>query len=444
MKTGVQSQWINIVTFVCLLITGGLLFAFMPKQQISEDEKRQLTVFPQLTVPNYLSKLYADSLDKYCSDHFPFRNEFINASFTLNDNRGIKDEEPVIYNVAQAAPDTAQNTTAQNDTSANQVANEYLQSVLVVDKRGIQLFGGSTRAAQSFAQMVNSYQTLYGNTLKIYCLAIPTGADFYLPAKFRNRSNREKPNIDATYNALDVNVIKVDAYNELKQHTNEYLQFNTDHHWTGRGAYYAYRAFCSAAGFQPYELNQFKRGVIKRFLGTLYYLTHNKDLKENIDSVEYFKLPIKTKVSYYLEDNYEKAYASRLFYETAKGGNAYSVFLGGDFPLLKVTSDVKNGRKIIILKDSYGNAFAPYLALHFEEVYVIDYRYFRGDIKKLIKTKGITDLMFAHNTFVVNTHYTVVRERAMLKGIQLAVKTKTDSLQKKAVKDSSNIQNVKD
>jgi hypothetical protein len=64
-----------------------------------------------------------------------------------------------------------------------------------------------------------------------------------------------------------------------------------------------------------------------------------------------------------------------------------------------VTTEVKNGRKIAVIKDSYGNALIPCLTSSFEEIYVIDMRYFDVNAVSYLKENGITDLLFAMNTF---------------------------------------------
>jgi hypothetical protein len=111
-------------------------------------------------------------------------------------------------------------------------------------------------------------------------------------------------------------------------------------------------------------------------------------------------VPVKTKATYY-PANSNTPVPLPLYAEYARGVNAYGVFLGGDFPLMRVVSDVKNGKKIAVIKDSYGNAFVPYLAAHYEEVFILDYRYFVGNIKTLLEDNGIQNLLFAHNTYVV-------------------------------------------
>ena len=66
------------------------------------------------------------------------------------------------------------------------------------------------------------------------------------------------------------------------------------------------------------------------------------------------------------------------FFRHFKDGDsrAYCTFMGGDTKIAKVETSTKNGRKVLILKDSFGNALPGYLFGSFQEVHVIDGRYF--------------------------------------------------------------------
>jgi hypothetical protein len=449
------SSWATILVFVSILAIGGIASIIIPKQKISETEKRMLCPFPTFSSENLFNGAYTDSLELYYADNFPLRESFVQFASSTKNLYGYRADDIMIYNIepkeekVEADPKVKSNIAAKLDTiSIDSITvaqldsmvvldtmkneGEYVKSVFIYGGRAFQIFGGTSGTAKSFASMVNKYEETLGENVQIYCMAIPTPIDYYLPAKYKNKNSYEKKNIDMVYAALDSGVVPVRAFEELEKHSGEYLFFNTDHHWTGRGAYYAYRAFCTSAGLMPYELSQLERKVKKRFLGSFYGLTHDKRLKENIDSVEYFKFPIATKATYYMDAKSKKGASTRLFAEIASGGNSYSVFLGGDYPLMKVTTPNKTGRKIMIMKDSFGNAFAPYLALHYDEVYIADYRYFNTNIPDFIKQNNITDFIFAHNTFVVNTRYSVVRATALLKSYRgpapAPKKVETDSL----------------
>ena len=273
--------------------------------------------------------------------------------------------------------------------------------------------GGAPSMTVAMAQAVNRYKQELGPDVTIYFMAMPIGSDFYLPRKVNQGVMREKIMIDHIHSLLDPAVRPVLAYDRLAEHTADYIYFNTDHHWTGLGAYYAYTAFARAAKFKPLPLSALTKGEIPNFLGTLYYRTLSPALKAKGDSVEYYKIPYRTEARVFMGAS-KAGQPGQLYAEYARGGNAYGVFLGGDFPLMRITSDVRNGRRIAVIKDSYGNAFIPYLSAHYEDVFVLDYRYYRGNIKTLIQEYGVQDLLFAHNTFVVASGYTAQRALSFL------------------------------
>ena len=89
------------------------------------------------------------------------------------------------------------------------------------------------------------------------------------------------------FTSLDSNIKKVWAIDEIRKHRTEYIYFNTDHHWTSLGAYYAYRAFCFTAGLTPVSLDTIAYKTKPSFLGSLYRLTRDPGLQSNPDSVRY-------------------------------------------------------------------------------------------------------------------------------------------------------------
>jgi len=411
-------RYLASILFLIIIFVGGILFIVLPHKTISVNEKRKLSPLPSLSFQNYYTGKYSDSIDFFYSDNFLFRDYLISIANQFKEIKGLKSDEIVIYSKSKVSNDlidkNKQSINGNLDTI--KIVNEdheyqNIKSVIVYKNRALQMFAGSSKMAANFSKLMGDYKQAFPN-LNIYCMAVPVGGDFYLPSNINK--NTEIKFINSLYSSLTSGVLPIRAYESMKPHYKEYLQFNTDHHWTGRGAYYAYVAFCNTIGVNPVPLEKLNRKVIPNFLGTLYYYTLSEGLKNNKDSVEYFKVIVDTKSEYYPK-NSNKPIKSSLYAEYAKGGNAYGVFLGGDFPLTKIATSVKNGKKILIFKDSYGNAFTPYLASHFDEIYVIDYRYFEGGVKKLINDNRITDILFAHNVFMFNASYTISRERNMLK-----------------------------
>ena len=54
-------------------------------------------------------------------------------------------------------------------------------------------------------------------------------------------------------------------------------------------------------------------------------------------------------------------------------------------------ADVTNGRKLLILKDSYANSMIPYLSTNFSEIHLIDLRYYNFNVYDYMEEQGITD-----------------------------------------------------
>lgn len=418
---------LNALLFVAILGIMGILFFLLPKQERSEVEKRDLCQIPDFSWHGFFKGKYIDSLDLYYADNFPFRDNFVALSFNIENLRGIQSKDIKFYNesvnmdvgidVVEAqndsltadsmAVDSNQVTKDPNDQFHNEGLAEDVQrlsrGLLIYEGMAIQMFGGSRNTAKYFSKMVNQYQKRLGEKVKIHVGVTATHGEYYLPTEYIEEAVSERKNIDTIYAYLDTAVNAFKVTEELFKHKDEYIFFNTDHHWTGRGAYYAYKAFCDGAGIDAVPMDQMERGVIPNFLGTLYRKTRDQRLKENPDSVEYFKIPVRYKAYRLYGPDYGKIRTTNLYVEFAKGGNAYGVFLGGDYPAVCVASNVESKRRLLILKNSYGNPISTYFPSHFERTYIIDYRYFKNNLLDFIEKNGVTDLVFFHNSFSANT-----------------------------------------
>ena len=104
-----------------------------------------------------------------------------------------------------------------------------------------------------------------------------------------------------------------------------------------------------------------------------------------------------------------------MYGEGASGPNSYSVFLQGDLPTVKMETQHKNGRKIAVVKESYGNAFACFLINNYEKVVVVDQRYYTGDFIALLKAEGINELLFINNIFAAHTPFHINKIKGLKK-----------------------------
>ena len=422
---------VNIEAFCLVLLGGGLLTWLEPKATVSESEKRELTKFPTYTIEKFFEGNYTDSLDVYYADHFAHREDWVDFSASLKSYFGFRNElmvyqtdNPMFVNAGDSLKlDSLEldslKTPREIKKDPTGKPPEIKNSILIYNSMAFQLFGRYNEAEKNFANTINLYKEKLGDSVRVFACVVPSPIDFYLPEEFKSKSNREKPSIDFIYEQLSANVIAVDAYSHIEAHADEFLYFKTDHHWTVRGAHQAYRAFCRAAQFEALPLSSFKRHVRKPFFGSLYYATLDPRLKTSGDSLEYFMLPIEVMGQRYPDRNLKKITPTDVVSQRLGQAGSYLTFIGGDYPLTRIISSNRNGKKILMIKDSYGNAMAPFLALHYQEVYVIDYRSFDSNIIDFLRKNNVNDLLFLHNVAIANAKYTASREASLTRARDL-------------------------
>lgn len=442
------SHAVNVGVFLVVIAIMGLAAIFLPKPTVSESEKRELATFPEFSLESLFSGIYMQELDLWFADTFPAREKFVELAAYSEELRGLRVDDVRIHQSGnttttvepqlpeenteetlpgketveeETPPETEQEETLPPEeqekneeqeepplAETDEVEGEQRGSVFIYKNMALPMFGGNKAAGQRYAAALAKYQEALGDSVQIYNLIVPSAIEFYLPEKYKNQglTADEWDNINYIYSQMDPNIKTVDAYTPMKAAADagEYIYFRTDHHWTVRGAYAAYTAFCQEAGFEPVPLESMERHVIENFVGTLYGQTQDLVLKENPDYVEYFVPPMATETYRYVKNQPYTPYASTIFADYATGGgNTYSVFLHGDLPLTHIKTQANTGRKLVVVKESFGNAFSPFMVSHYDEVFVVDQRYFQLGLIDFIQQNGVTDLLFINNIFAANT-----------------------------------------
>jgi DHHW protein len=286
--------------------------------------------------------------------------------------------------------------------------------VFIYKNRGFELFSGGASMGKVYAETINKYSRLKLPGLKIYNLIIPNSFEFEITERYKDLVKPASDAINNIFAAEDPEIIKINPVDEIRKHRTEYIYFHTDHHWTSLGAYYAYRSFCAKAGTTPVSLDSIPYKVKPGFLGFLYRITRSSILKNNPDSVKYYQF--RDSVRFYIGSNSIGYWSpSHMYAEQVSGDNSYSVFLQGDLPICKMETGHKNGRKIALVKESYGNAFAPFLINNYEKVIVVDQRGYKGDFIAMLKAEGINELLFINNIFAAHTQFHIDDIRGLMK-----------------------------
>lgn len=287
------------------------------------------------------------------------------------------------------------------EVSVTDNGGEMSGSVFVLkDGRGIVLFGGSWSGGQSYAETLNRYKAALGENVNVFSMVVPTAVSFYLPEEYSYMTGSEWDHIENINDYLD-GVIPVDAYSELAKHVDEEIYLRTDNHWQALGAYYAAKVFAETALADFPALNEDNFEFISRdgYVGTLYgYSEENARIRDNPETFTYYK-PKSEYTCDFLDYslNYQYTGAMMLDTDNIAVSSWYMVNMCGDMYSIHVKTAVKNARKLLIVKDSYGDALPAFLTNSFEEIWVVDMRHFEGSVTELCKSEGITDVLFAMN-----------------------------------------------
>lgn len=446
---------VSIVLFLAVLFFTGLCLVFLKRPDFSESEKRELEKKPELTIQSYLDGSFASQFTAYFSDTVPFREEIVELNAKYDSIKGIRapkfygnvnvvadddgnligeettaavtETQPAVSetlpgetasegDVTPAVSETTAPETTVSETETEEeeeVENiaDFANNGIVVDSvkmygdnAGVMLFGGNKKMGTRYAELISRYKEAMGPDVNVYNIVVPTSVEFYLPKKFQKYSSSEKDAIEHIYNSYTADVIPVDAYSEIAAHTDEYIYLRTDHHWSHRGAYYAYAALVKAMGETPKDIDKdYEVREIDGYVGSLYGYTNDPILKNSPELFTYYKPKSNYKTYYYDYDTLKPKGEGTLFYDNVSPGYAYGVFIGSDAIHTQIVTENNTGRKVCVFKESYGNAFVPYLVDSFDEIYVIDIRYFGRNAVEYMKEKGITDVIFINNAFAANT-----------------------------------------
>ena len=420
-----------------------LLYFVLPKQKISVGEKRKLAVVPALNYESYIKGAWADSMDSYVDDHFPFRTSMIDMAVELQSWKGIhlKEQEKVF--VSQK-PKVNKNKDEKDSTESelnflDEFEQAYSGSMLIINGSVYPMGGGSPAMSKHFSKMVSEYAEQLNGECRVFSAVAPLSSAFIPVEKYKHYNSQNKKTLKAIGTSLTNGAIFCDVFEEMNKHAGEKMYFSTDHHWKPIGAYYAYVSFCESAGFEPVTLNKMDKRTKYNFLGSLYQHTLDPSVRNNPDTMEYYIPKVSTTAVRYSDYGYDKQFKSQVFSHSSSGGNTYSTFISGDAPMMRINTNVKNGKKAIVIKNSYGNAFVVYLISHYEEIWVVDFRYSKQNIIETIRKNKINDMIFALGMYGAMSKGTInmMRNLGKQSGIYVPPKPKiTDS------KDSTTITTI--
>lgn len=357
------SNIIFISIFILFIILVPLAIIFSNDREFSENENRYLSSKPKISINDILTGKYFENFEKYIDDQFILRDKLYEMKTQLQILVGNED-----INGVYLAKD-------------NYLIEKKLEDE--VDKKKLQ---DNINRLNEFAKS--------NNDKNIQIMIVPT-ASLILKEKLpKNAGGYNQNNILDTIKDNIENATFIDLREQLLLHKDEYIYYKTDHHWTTLGSYYAYQEWCKYNQSNTNISDYLRETVTTEFKGSLYSKVLNKNVEN--DEIEIFK-PIK-EANYKVSYNFNKKIDSSVYdFNKLNTKDKYQVFLGGNHAELQINTSNKNGKNLLIIKDSYANSFIPFLLNDYENICVIDMRYFKNNLKEYMNENKISEILILYN-----------------------------------------------
>lgn len=395
---------IMIVLFCTVMVIGFVLgLAFFLRPEHSESEKRDLTDFPSFTLATFFSGQYTEQISTWFADTYPFREGLISINDAISSLKGFASEQ------FQSGASNVGNQ--EGEQSGEDVKVETIAGYYITGDTAYEMYYQNKANSLRYATLINNAASRLDGKANVYTMVVPLAYAYNDKVLQKTDASDPKAAIDMMYEGVThQNATCVDVYSALGAHKDEYLYFRTDHHWTALGAYYAYTAYCADAGLSAHPLSYYEKLEFDGFLGTLYSHTKAQALQKNPDMVEAFVPQGSNTLYVHTADGQRQKFTGGVVRkDTDKmyvaAASKYNCFLTSDNPSGTTQSyycsienpNITDGSAVVLVKESFGNCFAPFLVDHYQYVYIIDYRYYDGDIVDFVDMTGADDVIFLNN-----------------------------------------------
>lgn len=358
-----RKQYIkSAIAFLILIFIFPVIFFISDKKDFSETENRSLEKRPEISVESVADKSYMNGIEAYLSDHFPARINWVKAKLNLERLSG----------------------------------KELINGIYITDDRMYEkLPEPDYDEIDLSVNSINKFAEMYDT--KTFVMIAPTSAGIYKDElePYLPQVDQKKL-INEIYGKFAENVHKIDIFSAMYSARDEYIYYRTDHHWTSKGAFTAYKAAARKMGLPCYEDYDVEKAA-DDFRGTFY----SKCLYDGIkpDQIDIFK-PGNNVVAYSLtlNDGINEEYARDIYFpEFLETNDKYCLFLGHNRALTKIKTNADTKRKLLLIKDSYANSFVPFLIQNYSEISVIDLRYVKTCITDYADPNEFDHTLFLYN-----------------------------------------------
>ncbi len=346
-----------------------LVMLINPDKSFSADENRYLQKAPAFTLEKLISGAYTKEISAWCTDQIPLRNQFVGTK-ALAESLQLKLQNNNVINCLDRY------IIAKNDFV------DY--NIMKTNLSALEDFKNKQDLPFTLAVAGRSQDVLLKYMPPVY------------PAKeISDKAFDFLDRLTGGFNNVDLLTPLRNAANEGK-----YVYYKTDHHYTTLGAYIAYTEIVKSYGIEPYPIDYFEiETASESFYGTIWSKAGMKWIAP--DKIEFFRFDGDESLVTEITDTgellcglYDRDYL--------KEKDKYSAFIGGNNGYVRIypSNDSplysENRPKLLMLKDSFGHALAPFLSAHFD-LEIVDLRYYRLSVGEIIKAVNPDGILAIYN-----------------------------------------------
>ena len=369
-----QSVYVNTI-FLLLIFGFTAATIIRPQKERSETENRTLQQRPALTWDSLLAGEFANDYEEYLSDQFILRDNWITLK-TAAERATLKQETNDVYFAKDGYLIEKHTGVFTSETAARNV--QQLSDFM-------QMMSGKYDADHLSCIVVP-------NAVDVLRDKLPPFADPYDEEIYLQKIRESMPEgvwVDSSSVLTDQHA-KEDTDPDYSQ-----LYYRTDHHWKTGSAFLVFSKWLEQKNIASASPDQYTvTKVTDSFEGTI---ASRLGIRGRADSIERYD-PAEP-YDYYLIYNQSDDIRNSVYRDSyLDTKDKYAYFYGGNYGLVEAKMpDADTGRRLLIIKDSYAHCFTPFTYRYFDEVDMVDPRYYNDSISQLMESKDYTDVLFLFN-----------------------------------------------
>lgn len=345
-----------ITALFCVFIFGfGAALLISPDRDFSEQENRYLAKFEAPTLSTLKSGEFMKDFEQYVIDQFPLRDGWIQMKAWCERLVGKQENNGVYLGTDDGQTLFAQYTKPSADDLSKRV--KYVNQL------------GANVDVPVYFGLIPDKSYVWADRLPDRAPLVDDGSTIQEAMGLTGE--------DVTY---------IDLREKL---SGEDVFYRTDHHWSLFGAFQGYQALTQAMGVETVIPDGDPGLVSDSFYGTTYSSSGAGWVKpdemytwvseEGITVTAYPKGEPEPGVLY------DKSFLEKK--------DKYSMYLGGNKPLAVLENPQAQGGKLLVIRDSYSDSLAPFLAQSYQEVHLFDVRYNLTSVKEYVEQNHIDQVL---------------------------------------------------